>query len=101
MICTNPYSYNVVIGRQAINDIRAVVSPMHLKVKYPTPSRKIDVLTVEQVIARSCLNECEERYAKWGPRAAREGHRVYNYEDAKVLENARLNDRWRKKAEAR
>ena len=72
--CTSPY--NVEIGLPAINNIGAVVSPMHLEMKYPTPYGNIGVLAGEQKVANSCVSECEERYVKWGPRAAQEGNKV-------------------------
>ena len=34
-------TYNVLIGRHTINDIGAVVSSVHLKVKYPAENGKI------------------------------------------------------------
>ena len=37
-------TFNVLIGRQTINDIHAVVSTPHLKMKYPTKNGRIGVL---------------------------------------------------------
>ena len=70
-------TYNVLIGRQTINDIHAVVSTPHLKMKYPTKSGRIGVFAVDQRIAKECLAENEIKYAKWGKQAIKEGHRVF------------------------
>src|ERR1044072_9340035 len=59
-------TYNVLIGRQTINDIHDVVSPPHLKMKYPTKNGRIGVLAVDQRIAKECLAENVLKYAKWG-----------------------------------
>src|ERR1044072_9444856 len=48
-------TYNVLIGRQTINDIHAVVSTPHLKMKYPTKNGRIGVLAVDQKVAKECL----------------------------------------------
>ena len=48
-------TYNVLIGRQRINDIHAVVSTPNLKMKYPTKNGKICVLAVDQKVAKECL----------------------------------------------
>src|ERR1044072_6583829 len=48
--------------------------------KYPTASGKIRVLAVDQAVAKSCSDENEERYGKFGPLAANEGHRVFEME---------------------
>ena len=65
MDCASPY--NVLIGRPPINEIGAVVPPMHLKIKYLTPYEKVCVLAGEQKVVKACSNECEERYVQWGP----------------------------------
>src|ERR1044072_7218312 len=70
-------TYNVLIGRQTINDIHAVVSTPHLKMKYPTKNGRIGVLAVDQRVAKECLAENEQKYAKWGKQAVKKGHRVF------------------------
>ena len=67
-------TYSVLIGRQTINDIHAVVSTPHLKMKYPTKSGRIGVLAVDQKVAKECLAENEQKYAKWGKQAVKERH---------------------------
>ena len=54
-------TYNVLIGCQTINDIYAVVSTPHLKMKYPTKNGKIGVLAVDQKISKECLAENEKK----------------------------------------
>lgn len=36
MVVNSLYSYNILLGRPAINKLRAIVSSIHLKMKYPT-----------------------------------------------------------------
>ena len=50
-------TYNVLIGRYTINDIGAVISTPHLKMKYPTKNGNMGVLAVELRVAKECLAE--------------------------------------------
>jgi len=54
MVVNVPSSYNILLERQTINKLRAVVSFVHMKVKYPTDSAKVGVIRVNQKSARKC-----------------------------------------------
>ncbi|GAA0171139.1 hypothetical protein LIER_25244 [Lithospermum erythrorhizon] len=46
-------SYNGLIGRPLLTALRAIVSPLHLKIKFPTP-RRIGEMTGDQNRRREC-----------------------------------------------
>ena len=48
-----PSTYNAIIGRPTLNNLRAVTSTYHLKVKFPTPAGP-GVLRGNQYQARQC-----------------------------------------------
>src|ERR1044072_1038179 len=63
-------SYNILIGRHTVNDVGAVVSTPHLKVKFPFLDGRIATIRVNQKLARLCYSESLEKYGHWGVHAA-------------------------------
>ena len=59
-------SYNILIGRHTLNDVGAVVSTPHLKVKFPLTDGKIATIGVDQKLARQCYSESLDKYGHWG-----------------------------------
>ncbi|XP_057432272.1 uncharacterized protein LOC130725025 [Lotus japonicus] len=70
-------SYNIIIGRHTLNQLCAVISTVHLAVKYPLGSGKIRKLKVDQKTARECYNNFLDLYGK---KSAAVGHRCYEIE---------------------
>ncbi|XP_057418260.1 uncharacterized protein LOC130712443 [Lotus japonicus] len=66
-------TYNVLLGRDTLNKICAIISTVHLTVKYPACNGKVGILRVDQEAARSCYAQSLELYGK---KAAKEAHRV-------------------------
>ncbi|XP_057426101.1 uncharacterized protein LOC130719494 [Lotus japonicus] len=66
-------TYNVLLGRDTLNKIRAIISTAHLTVKYPACNGKVGILRVDQEAARACYAQSLELYGK---KAAKEAHRV-------------------------
>ncbi|XP_057452760.1 uncharacterized protein LOC130744605 [Lotus japonicus] len=66
-------TYNVLLGRDTLNKICAIISTAHLTVKYPACNGKVGILRVDQEAARACYAQSLELYGK---RAAKEAHRV-------------------------
>jgi len=54
MVVNIPSSYNTLLGRPAINKLGAVVSSMHMKMKYPVHGNRMRVIRVNQRSARKC-----------------------------------------------
>ncbi|XP_025684690.1 uncharacterized protein [Arachis hypogaea] len=52
--CYNPY--NIILGRPALNIFRAVVSTLHLCVKFPVQENKIATVYADHQEARQCYN---------------------------------------------
>ncbi|XP_057452591.1 uncharacterized protein LOC130744421 [Lotus japonicus] len=73
-------SYNVIIGRNTLNRLCAVISTVHLAVKYPLIFGKVGKIVVDHRRARKCYNNCLSFYGKKG---VGEGHRCH---EIKVLE---------------
>ncbi|XP_057443797.1 uncharacterized protein LOC130735944 [Lotus japonicus] len=65
--------YNVLLGRDTLNKVCAIISTAHLTVKYPTCNGKIEVLRVDQEAARECY---AQSLALYGKKAAKESHRI-------------------------
>ena len=54
IVFNDPSSYNLILGRSSLNKLKTVVSMTHLKLKLPSPERKIITMKVDQKIARKC-----------------------------------------------
>ena len=54
MVVNTHSSYNILLGRPTIKNLRAVVSPVHMKMKYPTDRGEVGVIRVDQRVARKC-----------------------------------------------
>ncbi|XP_057452448.1 uncharacterized protein LOC130744276 [Lotus japonicus] len=65
--------YNVLLGRDTLNKICAIISTAHLTVKYRASNGKIGILRVDQEAVRACY---AQSLALYGKRAAKESHRV-------------------------
>ena len=53
LIVNCPSTYNIILGRPALNRLKAVTSTYHLKVKFPTAHR-VGEIRGDQVLAREC-----------------------------------------------
>ncbi|XP_057455923.1 uncharacterized protein LOC130747102 [Lotus japonicus] len=70
-------SYNVIIGRNTLNRLCAVISTAHLAVKYPLMCGRVGKIVVDQRKARECYNNCLSMYGK---KKAGEGHKCHEVE---------------------
>ncbi|XP_057452272.1 uncharacterized protein LOC130744095 [Lotus japonicus] len=70
-------SYNVIIGRNTLNRLCAVISTAHLAVKYPLTCGKVGKIAVDHRRARECYKNCLSLYGKKGAGA---GHRCHKIE---------------------
>jgi len=57
IVVNTPSSYNLLLGRPSINKLGAVVSTVHLKMKFPTDDGKVLTLSVNQEVARKCYED--------------------------------------------
>lgn len=57
-------SYNVIIRRNTLNRLCAIISTAHLAVKYPLDNGKVGRIKVDQRRARECYNNCLDLYGK-------------------------------------
>jgi hypothetical protein len=55
LLIDQPSAYNAIIGRAALNGLRAITSTPHLKMKFPTDQRVVEVKG-DQWVARQCYN---------------------------------------------
>ncbi|XP_057426260.1 uncharacterized protein LOC130719666 [Lotus japonicus] len=69
--------YNVIIGRNTLNRLCAVISTAHLAVKYPLMCGRVRKIVVDQRRARECYNKCLNLYGRKG---AGEGHMCHEVE---------------------
>ena len=53
LIVDCPLTYNIILGRPALNRLRAATSTYYLKVKFPT-AHKVGEIRGDQVLAREC-----------------------------------------------
>ena len=53
LIIDCPLTYNIILGRPALNRLRAATSTYYLKVKFPT-AHKVGEIKKDQVLAREC-----------------------------------------------
>ncbi|XP_057452216.1 uncharacterized protein LOC130744038 [Lotus japonicus] len=70
-------AYNVIIGRNTLNRLCAVISRAHLAVKYPLICGKVGKIAVDQRGAKECYNNCLSLYGKKG---VNDGHRCREIE---------------------
>jgi hypothetical protein len=55
LVVRTPYaSYNIIIGRPAINTLGAAMSTLYLAIKYPLDNGGVDTITGDQALARQC-----------------------------------------------
>ncbi|XP_057452361.1 uncharacterized protein LOC130744188 [Lotus japonicus] len=73
-------SYNMIIGRNTLNRLCAVISTAHLAVKYPLSNGHIGGIVVDQRVARECYCNAVDRYGK---KNASVGHRCSEVETPK------------------
>jgi len=57
IVVNAPSSYNLLLGRPSINKLGAVISTIHLKMKFPTDDGKVLTLSVNQEVARKCYED--------------------------------------------
>jgi len=50
-------SYNILLGQSSLNKLGAIVSTPHLAMKFPSPSRDILSVHVDQKVAKECYVE--------------------------------------------
>jgi hypothetical protein len=55
LLIDRPSAYNAILGRTALNDLKAITSTSHLKTKFPT-ERGVGEVRGEQGMARQCYN---------------------------------------------
>jgi hypothetical protein len=55
LVINRPSAYNAIIGRPALNKLRAATSTYHLMMKFPTEER-VGVVRGDQLVARRCYN---------------------------------------------
>jgi hypothetical protein len=55
LVVETPFtSYNIIIGRPAINALEAVISTLYLSIKYPLDNGKVGTVKGDQALARRC-----------------------------------------------
>jgi len=54
LIVDAPTSYNILLGRPSLNTLGAVVSTLHIAMKFPAPSGDILTIHYDQRLAREC-----------------------------------------------
>jgi len=57
IVVNAPSSYNLLLGRPSLNKLKAVVSTVHLKMKFPSDEGKVLTLAVNQETARKCYED--------------------------------------------
>jgi len=57
IVVNTPSSYNLLLGRPSLNKLRAVISTIHLKMKFPSDEGKVLTLAVNQETARKCYED--------------------------------------------
>jgi hypothetical protein len=55
LLIDRPSAYNAILGRTALNDLKAITSTSHLKIKFPT-ERGVGEVRGEQGVERQCYN---------------------------------------------
>ena len=60
LVVDTPFAYNVILGRLGLNLFRAVISPYHLKIKFPTDNG-IGEVACDQKEAKKMLQLVAER----------------------------------------
>ncbi|KAJ1398071.1 Aspartic peptidase domain superfamily [Sesbania bispinosa] len=54
LVINAPSSYNIIIGRATLNALGAIVSTVHLTMKYPLRNGAIEVIKADQEATRRC-----------------------------------------------
>lgn len=57
MVIEAESSYNIIMGRLALNALLAAVSYAHLCIKYPLPNGRVGTVKGDQTMARKCNAE--------------------------------------------
>jgi hypothetical protein len=65
LLVDRPSAYNAILGRTALNDLKAVTSTPHLKTKFPT-ERGVKEVRGERGVARQCYNVMMKENPSWG-----------------------------------
>ncbi len=55
LLVNRPSTYNAILGRMALNVLRAVTSTSHLNMKFPIEQR-VGEMKGDQLVARQCYN---------------------------------------------
>ena len=55
LIVDAPYAYNMLLGRPSLNAIKAIPSPYHMMIKFPTTSR-LGMVRGDQRVSRECYS---------------------------------------------
>ena len=55
LVINQPFAYNVIIDRPALNKLKIGTSTYHLKMKFPT-AEGVGEVKGDQVVARKCYN---------------------------------------------
>lgn len=55
LLVDQPSAYNAIIGRVSLNELKAITSISHLKMKFPT-SEEVGVVKGDQWVACQCYN---------------------------------------------
>ncbi|XP_075481342.1 uncharacterized protein LOC142522058 [Primulina tabacum] len=78
-VVDSPSSYNIILGRPAMNELRAVASTYHQKIKYPVGAR-VGEVRGDQPSSRKCYVEAvradQSRTRKEGNKARVDGERM-------------------------
>jgi hypothetical protein len=65
LLIDRPSAYNAILGRTALNDLNAITSTSHLKIKFPT-ERRVGEVRGEQGVARQYYNVTMKGAPSWG-----------------------------------
>lgn len=77
-IVNAPSSYNVIVGREALNDLGAVVFTVHLMMKFSLTNENIGVVKAYQLMARRCYKDSLRiRRGEWEERREEAPHGVF------------------------
>jgi hypothetical protein len=60
LLINRPSAYNAILGRTALNDLKAITSTPHLKIKFPT-EKGVGEVRGEQRVARQFYNVTMKR----------------------------------------
>lgn len=57
MVINAHTSYNMIVGRPTLNKLGAVVSTLHLTIKYPLEGGRVRIVKADQPMARICYQD--------------------------------------------